>query len=117
MNSVIREKLESLRAEIRRLCKCCHVRHLGLFGSATLDRFDPKNSDLDFLVGFQDGFTTLDNYLALAEGLEDLFERCLIHGYDSVDDEIVWRVIQEKLPLLLQQAEALLARPDSPKSK
>ena len=45
------------------------------------------------------------------------FRNRLIHGYDSVDDEIVWRVIQEKLPLLLQQAEALLAQPDLPKSK
>ena len=74
MNRAICEQIEGRRAEIRRVCQRCHVR-LELLGSATLDRFDPKRSDLDFPVGFQDGFTTLDNYLALAECLEDLFER------------------------------------------
>lgn len=29
----------------------------------------------------------------------------LIHGYDSVDDEIIWDVIQSKIPPLLRQLE------------
>ena len=75
MNRAICEQIQGRRVEIRRLCQRCHVQRLEVFGSATLDRFDPKSSDLDFLVGFQDGFTALDNYLTLAEGLEGLFDR------------------------------------------
>ena len=41
------------------------------------------------------------------------FRNRLIHGYDAVDDEIVWRIIQEKLPLLLQEVQALLAEADA----
>lgn len=29
----------------------------------------------------------------------------LIHGYDTVDDEIIWDVIQNKIPPLLRQLE------------
>jgi uncharacterized protein with HEPN domain len=32
----------------------------------------------------------------------------LIHGYDSVDDEIVWDIVKSKIPPLLQQMEAEL---------
>jgi hypothetical protein len=32
----------------------------------------------------------------------------LIHGYDSVDDEIIWDIVQSKIPPLAQQLEAEL---------
>ena len=34
----------------------------------------------------------------------------IAHGYDSVDDDIVWQVVEAKLPILLAQSRALLAR-------
>lgn len=37
------------------------------------------------------------------------FRNRLIHGYDSVDDAIVWDVIQRKLPTLRADVERLLA--------
>jgi uncharacterized protein with HEPN domain len=37
------------------------------------------------------------------------FRNVLVHGYDTIDDQIVWRVIEQDLPLLKQQAETLLA--------
>ncbi len=37
------------------------------------------------------------------------FRNRLVHGYDSVDGEIVWDVIQSKLPQLQAAADALLA--------
>ena len=37
------------------------------------------------------------------------FRNRLIHGYDSVDDDIVWDVIQTKLPDLAKEVESLLA--------
>lgn len=37
------------------------------------------------------------------------FRNILIHGYDAVDDEIFWDVVETHLPLLRQEVEALLA--------
>jgi uncharacterized protein with HEPN domain len=34
----------------------------------------------------------------------------LIHGYDTVDDEIIWDIVQTKLPALEEHLSALLAR-------
>ena len=75
MNKLLRAQLDDCGAEIERLCRQCHVMRLDLFGSAVLERFDPKHSDLDFLVAFQDGCYSLENYLGLAEGLEKILGR------------------------------------------
>jgi uncharacterized protein with HEPN domain len=32
----------------------------------------------------------------------------IVHGYDNVDEELVWDVVQNRLPALQQKAEALL---------
>ena len=32
----------------------------------------------------------------------------VIHGYDTVDEELIWDVVQNKLPALQEQAENLL---------
>lgn len=37
------------------------------------------------------------------------FRNRLIHGYDSVDDAIVWDVVRQKLPKLHAEVERLLA--------
>jgi len=37
------------------------------------------------------------------------FRNVLIHGYDAVDDAITWRIIREKLPVLLSEVNVLLA--------
>ena len=36
----------------------------------------------------------------------------LIHGYDNVDEIILWRTVTERLPLLLTQVENILAEPE-----
>src|SRR5687768_17219476 len=36
------------------------------------------------------------------------FRNVLIHGYDAVDNAITWRIIQEKLPVLLAELGVLL---------
>jgi uncharacterized protein with HEPN domain len=38
------------------------------------------------------------------------FRNVLIHGYSLVDHEIVWRVVQDHLPTLVQDVTSLLAR-------
>ncbi|MBN1515221.1 DUF86 domain-containing protein [Candidatus Sumerlaeota bacterium] len=37
------------------------------------------------------------------------FRNILIHGYDNIDDRIVWSVIEEDLENLIQDADALLS--------
>ena len=36
------------------------------------------------------------------------FRNVLIHGYDHIDVEIIWRIIQNRLPKLLHEVEELL---------
>jgi len=36
------------------------------------------------------------------------FRNVLIHGYDLIDDRIVWSTIVEKIPVLLAEVEGLL---------
>ena len=40
------------------------------------------------------------------------FRNVLIHGYDLVDDELVWDTVQTKLPVLLSELEELLEADD-----
>src|SRR5262245_9549946 len=37
------------------------------------------------------------------------FRNVLIHGYDVIDDAVVWDTVQKDLPVLKQQVETLLA--------
>ncbi len=41
------------------------------------------------------------------------FRNILIHGYDLVDHDLVWGVIETHLPVLYEQVEALLRRAGS----
>jgi len=41
------------------------------------------------------------------------FRNVLVHGYDLVDDSIVWDTIRTKLPLLLGEVEGLLGERES----
>lgn len=62
---------------IKRLCDDLSVRELRAFGSAVTERFDPAHSDMDFVVEFfdPDAPGIADRYMALAEGLELIFQR------------------------------------------
>jgi uncharacterized protein with HEPN domain len=40
------------------------------------------------------------------------FRNVLIHGYDQVDDQTTWRIVQDKLPILIQECDSLLALPE-----
>ena len=50
MTSIIQDNREA----VEQLCRQFRVRRLELFGSAVGKKFDPKTSDLDFLVDFED---------------------------------------------------------------
>ena len=66
------------REAVRVLCRRFHVRRLELFGSAARGDFDPKQSDVYFLVEFDRSHPdalTLKTYLGLKEALEALLGR------------------------------------------
>jgi uncharacterized protein with HEPN domain len=37
------------------------------------------------------------------------FRNVLVHGYEMIDDQIVWQTFQQHLPILKHQVENLLA--------
>jgi len=59
------------------ICRRHHVRRLEVFGSATASDFDPRRSDVDLIVHFEEGAREklLDAYFGLKEELEALFDR------------------------------------------
>jgi predicted nucleotidyltransferase len=59
------------------LCRRFHVRELVLFGSANTDQFDPKRSDIDFIVEFDRsaGHDIAADYFGFKEEAEALFGR------------------------------------------
>jgi uncharacterized protein with HEPN domain len=38
------------------------------------------------------------------------FRHVLVHGYDSLDPDTVWNVVETKIALLLKQAKELLSQ-------
>jgi predicted nucleotidyltransferase len=63
--------------KIEQICECHGVARLELFGSAANESFDPKKSDLDFLVEFRalDAGQRANAYFGLLEDLEALLNR------------------------------------------
>jgi predicted nucleotidyltransferase len=68
-----RQALQLLADEQARL-RARGVRRIGLFGSVARDEAWP-GSDMDFVVEFEPGRKTFDNYMDLKDFLEQLFER------------------------------------------
>lgn len=69
--------IQDRQQELAQICARHAVRRLEIFGSATTDRFDPAQSDFDFLVEFEPGIPAemADRYFGLLQDLEDLFGR------------------------------------------
>lgn len=65
------------KAQLDELCARSHARRLHLFGSATRGDFRPAESDLDFLVEFEDlpPAAYSESFFRLKSGLEALFNR------------------------------------------
>ena len=73
MHPLICEKI----SDIARVARRRRVRRLGVFGSATSDRFDPERSDIDFVVEFEPMAPVehAEAYFGLIEDLTRLFCR------------------------------------------
>ena len=65
------------RDEVAALCRRAGARRLDAFGAAVRADFDPRSSDVDFLVEFDEvpPAAYAQAYFALKEGLESLFGR------------------------------------------
>ena len=63
------------KSELENLCRRFSVRRLELFGSAAVGKYRPGESDLDFLVEFEElsPGTHADTYFGLLEAVEELF--------------------------------------------
>jgi hypothetical protein len=64
---------QTLKANKELLIKY-HITQIGLFGSYVRNE-QTENSDIDFLVDFEPGWTTFRNYTHLISELEDLFHK------------------------------------------
>jgi predicted nucleotidyltransferase len=73
---MIRE-IDERREAIEALCQRFGVRRLDLFGSAATGGFNPRSSDLDFLVEFDElpPREYANAYFGLLEELQKLFRR------------------------------------------
>jgi predicted nucleotidyltransferase len=73
MHAIIREKI----SEIAHIAARRRVKRLGIFGSATGDKFDPATSDIDFVVAFEPMAPVehAEAYFGLADDLARLFCR------------------------------------------
>ena len=69
--------LSNYADELSNLCVIYGVKRLELFGSGSRSDFDLQDSDLDFLIEFEESHTmgAFDRYFGLKENLEELFQR------------------------------------------
>ena len=63
--------------ELAEICRRHHVKSLEVFGSAAVGGFNPENSDIDFLVEFNesDDISLFKTRRDLTQALESLFNR------------------------------------------
>jgi len=94
MHPLICEKISEIACVARRR----RVRRLGIFGSATTDRFDPAASDIDFVVEFEP-MTPAEHaeaYFGLAEDLARVFGREVdLVELSAVQNPIFRRSVEE----------------------
>lgn len=94
MHPIIREKIP----EVARIAARHRVKRLGVFGSATGDRFDPTASDIDFVVEFEP-MAPVEHakaYFGLAEDLARAFGREVdLVELSAVRNPIFRRAVEE----------------------
>jgi hypothetical protein len=116
---------EASNDEIKKLCIKYSVKSLYAFGSVNSSRFN-DSSDIDLLVDLNtaDPFEYTENYFELKFALENLrhnptknisnmrkiidTKNRIVHGYDTVSDEILWGIVIRHLPLPETEVLALL---------
>jgi len=119
--------------QIEDFCRKYGVAEFSLFGSILRDDFRPE-SDVDVLVSLEAGRTmTPESYLDMRDELSAMFgereidlvqkrlltnpfrrqeilatRHILAHDYDEVDNDIVWRIVTDHVPVLIEQLKPLI---------
>lgn len=92
------EALSILKEREKEIKKRFGLKKIGIFGSAARGEIE-KDSDIDILVDFLEGFETFDNFMELAFYLEDLFVRKVDiitpqgmskHMLPHIEREVIW---------------------------
>lgn len=100
--------VEQKKTALAELCRQYRVQRLYVFGSAVLDSFDVRRSDIDFLVRFSDRQPTgeyADRYLRFAEALEQLFDRPVdVVTEESIRNPYFRREVERTRQLLYEQS-------------
>lgn len=76
--AVIHPEVEKHIPAIRQLCREFGIARLEIFGSAVTDEFDPKRSDVDFLVTYPEDYDFgpwLARFFDLERALRDVLGR------------------------------------------
>lgn len=103
MHPIVQDKLATLKD----LCLKYRVERLDLFGSAAGDDFDPRSSDLDFLVEFETmpPVEHADSFFGLLEALERLFGRRIdLLEPEPIENPYLWQSIMESRKVLYEAA-------------
>jgi hypothetical protein len=102
MNPVVKKQ----EAALSSLCQQRRVLWFALFGSAATGRFNPRSSDLDFLVEFapMSPKEHADCYFGLLEDLQSLFQRPIDLVEPSTIQNPYFRQAVEDTQLVLYEA-------------
>jgi len=76
-SSAILSRIENKRDQLKSICRRFHISRLEVFGSAVDGSFDPKRSDLDFLVEFDcsESVNAFHQFFGFQRALSALFGR------------------------------------------
>jgi uncharacterized protein with HEPN domain len=110
----MRAEEKKLLLDVSEACQSILQRCAGhTFDQYTADRWFRRAVEREFeIIG--EALNRLDRLApAVAAPITSLrhivdFRNRIIHGYDSVDDVIVWRTVQHHLPVLKAEVEGLL---------
>ena len=91
-------EIEQYTEQINVICRANGVKRLVLFGSALTDAFDSQ-SDVDFLVEFEESATLMDHAALLLELQELLGRRVDVAPEKCLRPRIRERVLAEAIPL------------------
>ena len=103
MTTPIEQLVADKRQDIGALCASLAVHELRLFGSAVSALFNPLHSDIDVVVDFYDPQApgNADRYMALAIGLEEIFQRPVdVVTKQAMKNPVFRRIVENTSELL-----------------
>jgi uncharacterized protein with HEPN domain len=113
MQLEVKKHLEDMRRAIELLSqftvgrKVDDYRDDPMLASAVERQFEILGEALNRLLKLDPSF---ESRITDARRIVD-FRNILIHAYDVVDEQVVWDIVERKLPVFRREVESLLAEP------